>query len=134
MRVVADRLSLRWYLGYGLTESLPDHSSLTRLRERYGLDLFRRFFEDITEHCVDAGLVWGRELSIDSTDVAANAAVDSLQPRFAVEAHVEQLFEKTDEGGDDGSGGGSEPIPLPVALTDAARDDLAERAVGRRDW
>src|SRR5215204_2868246 len=30
MRVVADRLSLRWYLGYGLTESLPDHSSLTR--------------------------------------------------------------------------------------------------------
>ena len=29
MRVVADRLSLRWYLGYDLTEPLPDHSSLT---------------------------------------------------------------------------------------------------------
>jgi hypothetical protein len=32
MRVVADRLSLRWYLGYDLGESLPDHSSLTRIR------------------------------------------------------------------------------------------------------
>jgi transposase len=36
MRVVADRLSLRWYLGYDLAEPLPDHSSLSRIRERYG--------------------------------------------------------------------------------------------------
>jgi transposase len=34
MRVVSDRLSLRWYLGYDLLESLPDHSSLTRIRDR----------------------------------------------------------------------------------------------------
>ena len=34
MRVVSDRLSLRWYLGYDLHEPLPDHSSLTRIRER----------------------------------------------------------------------------------------------------
>src|SRR3954468_17837570 len=63
MRVVADRLSLRWYLGYDLSESLPDHSSLTRIRERYGLAVVRRFFEEIVEHCIAAGLVWGRELS-----------------------------------------------------------------------
>lgn len=37
MRVVADRLSLRWYVRYNLTEPLPDHSSLTRVRERHGL-------------------------------------------------------------------------------------------------
>ena len=37
LRVVSDRLSLRWYLGYDLTESLPNHSSLTRIRDRYGL-------------------------------------------------------------------------------------------------
>ena len=40
MRVVADRLSLRWYLGYDLTEPLPDHSSLSRIRERYGVEIF----------------------------------------------------------------------------------------------
>jgi transposase len=34
MRLVADRLSARWYCGYDLDEPLPDHSSLTRIRER----------------------------------------------------------------------------------------------------
>ena len=92
MRVVADRLSLRWYLGYDLSEALPDHSSLTRIRERYGLAVFRRFFEAIVEQCLAAGLVWGKELYIDATKVEANAALDSLQPRFAVEAHLAQLF------------------------------------------
>src|SRR3954453_744964 len=77
MRAVADRLSLRWYLGYDLTEPLPDHSSLTRLRARYGLDVFRRFFEVIVERCIDAGLVWGKELYFDATNVAANASLDS---------------------------------------------------------
>src|SRR5512132_501366 len=67
LRVVADRLSLRWYLGYDLTESLPDHSSLTRIRERYGLEVFRRFFDRIVEQCLAAGLVWGQELYIDAT-------------------------------------------------------------------
>jgi len=41
MRTVADRLSVRWYLGYDLDEGLPDHSSLTKIRERYGLDVRR---------------------------------------------------------------------------------------------
>src|SRR5215207_2567290 len=59
LQVVADRLSLRWYLGYDLSERLPDHSSLTRIRERYGLDIFRRFFAVIVEQCRSAGLVWG---------------------------------------------------------------------------
>src|SRR6266704_5400342 len=37
MRQVADRLSIRWYLGYDLDEPLPDHSSLSKIRLRYGL-------------------------------------------------------------------------------------------------
>jgi len=47
MRHAADRLSVRWYIGYDLGEPLPDHSSLTRIRERYGLEVFRRFFDAI---------------------------------------------------------------------------------------
>src|SRR5215212_6549250 len=92
MRVVADRLSLRWYLGYDLTEALPDHSSLTRIRERYGLVVFRRFFETVVTQCVAAGLVWGRELYLDATKVDANVATNSLRPRFAIEAHLTHLF------------------------------------------
>jgi hypothetical protein len=38
-----------WYLGYDLGEPLPDHSSLTRIRERYGVEVFHRFFDAIVE-------------------------------------------------------------------------------------
>jgi transposase len=142
MHVVADRLSLRWYLGYDLSEPLPDHSSLSRIRERYGLDVFRRFFETIVTQCVEAGLVWGQELSIDATKVAANADLDPLQPRFAVEAHLAELFAAEEDdadggGGSDGpvrDGGDDELARLPVDLTDEAQADLAERAAIRHDW
>jgi transposase len=60
VRVAADRLSVRWYLGYDPDEELPDHSSLTRIRRRYGLATLRRFFEAIIERCREAGLVWGK--------------------------------------------------------------------------
>jgi transposase len=97
MEVAADRLSIRWFLGYDLNEPLPDHSSLTRIGERYGLEVFRGFFGRIVEECMDAGLVRGKELFFDSTKVQANAAVDSLAPRWAVEAHLEGLFEAQEE-------------------------------------
>jgi transposase len=55
-------LAHRWYLGYALDEPLPDHSSLTRIRQRLGVDVFQRFFEKVVDLCQEAGLVWGREL------------------------------------------------------------------------
>ena len=82
LMLAADRLSVRWYLGYGLDEPLPDASTLTRLRQRLGLPLFRRFFEHVVDLCVGAGLVGGRELLADATRVPANAAMDSLVPRL----------------------------------------------------
>ncbi|HEX8918546.1 MAG TPA: transposase, partial [Chloroflexota bacterium] len=86
LRLAADRLSVRWYPGYNLDEPLPDHSTLTRVRLRYGLAIFRRFFEAIVEQCQQAGLVWGRELCFDATQVQADASLDSLTARFAVDA------------------------------------------------
>ena len=71
MRHAADRLSIRWFLSYDLGEPLPDHSSLTRIRERYGVDVFRRFFDAIVEQCQKEKLVWGKELYIDNTQVNA---------------------------------------------------------------
>jgi transposase len=59
-RVGADRLSVRWYLGYDLHEALPDHSSLSRIRMRYGIHIFRQFFEQVVDWCQQAGLVWGQ--------------------------------------------------------------------------
>src|SRR2546426_5136348 len=67
MRQFADRLRVRWYLGYNLDEPLPDHSSLSKIRLRYGLKVFRCFFEAIVEQCQQAKLVWGKELYFDSS-------------------------------------------------------------------
>ena len=92
MQHADDRLSVRWYLGYDLDEPLPDHSSLTRIRARYGVELFRRFFEAIVDQCQQAGLVWGKELYFDATKVNANASMESVKPRFVVEKHLRELF------------------------------------------
>jgi transposase len=87
-------LAHRWYLGYALDEPLPDHSSLTRIRQRLGIDIFQRFFEQVVDLCQQAGLVWGRELYFDATKVEANAGIPSLIPRFYYKAkhHVDDLF------------------------------------------
>src|ERR1700674_2059092 len=44
-------LGHRWYLGYALDEPLPDHSSLTRIRQRLGVAIFQRLFERVVELC-----------------------------------------------------------------------------------
>ena len=94
METASLNLAHRWYLGYHLDEPLPDHSSLTRIRERYGLAIFRRFFEHVVRLCADAGLVWGEELFFDATKVRANAALASVIPRLreVVEGHLVDLF------------------------------------------
>jgi transposase len=121
MRVVADRLSLRWYLGYDFGEALPDHSSLTRIRERYGLSIFQRFFERVVELCAEAGLIWGKELIFDATKVGANASMDSLVPRFYLQAkaqaHLEALFAEPDSAAE--PEGSPTPVEEPVGKVHA---------------
>src|SRR2546421_3991687 len=156
-RHAADRLSVRWYLGYDLNEALPDHSSLTKIRNRYGIEVFRRFFEAIVEQCQQEKLIWGKELYIDSTQVNANADVDSLTPRFAVEAreamqaHLAALFTEEDAGHkqqeaeaasadpahtDATSPVASDPAPLPLSvnLSKEEQENLATENAARHDW
>jgi transposase len=52
METVNLNLAHRWYIGYDLGETVPDHSSLSKIRERYGLKVFHRFFEQIAELCI----------------------------------------------------------------------------------
>jgi transposase len=134
VRVAADRLSVRWYLGYDLEEELPDHSSLTRIRQRYGLAVFRRFFETIVEQCRQAGLIWGKELYFDATQVKANASLDSIAPRFAVEAHLGELFAEDAAVESSPEDGERQPIELPVPISEAERDQVARAKEDRHDW
>jgi len=93
MEQASYNLAMRWYAGYNLDEPLPDHSSLSKIRARLGLPVFRRFFEVITEQCVAAGLVRGEQLIFDATKVRANASMDSLIPRLHLltEEHLAAL-------------------------------------------
>src|SRR2546426_2136507 len=150
MRHAADRLSVLWYIGYDLNEPLPDHSSLTRIRTRYGVEVFRRFFEKIVEQCQQAGLVWGKELSIDGTKVEANASLDSLRPRFAVEAHLTNLFiEETEPPTQQTEQNPSQevaspepseqeergaPVSLPISLSPQEHEALVQSNEERHDW
>ena len=93
MEMVNMRLDHRWYIGYDLGESVPNHSSLSKIRERYGLETFQRFFERVVELCIEVGLVWGEEFYLDATKVRADAAVRSMVDRTdTVIEHMRQLF------------------------------------------
>ncbi len=115
-------LAHRWYLGYALDEPLPDHSSLTRIRQRLGVDIFQRFFEHIVDLCQAAGLVWGRDLYFDATKVEANAGIPSLVPRFYHEAttHVADLF--VDEDGAEASLVPVDDLPPEIVQLPTAAD------------
>jgi len=139
MRVVADRLSLRWFVGYDLLEALPHHSSLTRIRERYGLEVFRLFFERIVEECFESGLVWGEELFFDSTAVEANAANDSVVSRLALvddaEEHLGELFEDVPVGtGPLPPGEGHAEAPEVAFLPTSGDGALRGANRSRSDW
>jgi len=100
METVNLNLAHRWFIGYDLDEPIPDHSSLSKIREHYGLEVFQQFFEHIVELCMDAGLVWGEELYFDSTKVLANANIRGMIDKagFQTQQHLEELFERYGEG------------------------------------
>jgi transposase len=131
MSMVNVRLDHRWYLGYDLGEPVPDHSSLSKIRERYGLEVFQRFFERVVELCIEAGLVWGKELYFDGTKVRANADIDSMVPRFYWEAkqHLKALFPQEPPGE---SATNAQPELLPQPGTPPAPRGFVEKYSGTR--
>ena len=56
MALVNVNVAHRWYIGYDLDKAVPDHSALSRIRDRYGLEIFKAFFEHVVEECIIAGL------------------------------------------------------------------------------
>lgn len=95
MRQVQVNLAYRWYMGYDLDESIPNHSILCKARRRLGVTFFEQLFGWILECCRQAGLVRGENVLVDSTLVEANASLDSITAlRYRPAEYWEQL-EKT---------------------------------------
>jgi len=94
---VADSLSVREFVGYSPTERTPDHSSLGRVREKFGRDdLLERVLAKTVKLCIEQGLVSGGSAAIDSTLIPANTSLSSLrsvQTGLTVGEHMNRLRE-----------------------------------------
>lgn len=97
----ADSLSLRAFLGYGLEESTPDHSSLSVIRNRLGAEIFQAAFELVLTGLVAHGLLKGRHLGIDSSIIEANASLRELVHRNTEEAYWDYVKRLAAEAGID---------------------------------
>ena len=96
-------------------------------------------------------MVWGKELYVDATKVQANALLDSLKPRFFVEAHLADLFgaeteelpneneqqiSQTEAVSNEPAEQEETPLPaqLPVSLSQEEREALCQSNAARHDW
>ncbi len=73
-----DSLSLRKFLGYGLDEATPDHSTISRTRRLYWVETHQAVFRWVVQILVAEGLLRGQTVSIDATTLEANAAMKSI--------------------------------------------------------
>src|SRR3954447_1569612 len=77
----ADSLSLRGFLGLGLDEKSPDHSTLTNTRKRLAPEVFDEVFRFVLRIAGERGLIAGKAVGVDSTTLEANAAMKSIVRR-----------------------------------------------------
>jgi IS5 family transposase len=82
-------LAIRWFAGYRLHEKLPDHSSLTKIRQRWGEKHFKEIFQRTVQSCVKAGLVAGEMIHVDATLIRADVSWDSI-----VEQRLDKVWQE----------------------------------------
>jgi len=87
----ADSMALRSFLGYGLDERTPEHSNLSRTRQRIDLDTHRVVFDWVLAVLAKEGLLKGKTLGIDATSLEANAALRSIVRRDSGESYDDFL-------------------------------------------
>src|SRR3954469_16581004 len=99
LRVARTDVSIRRFLGFGLTERLPDHSTFSHAQTKRFADssVFEQLFTAVLRQCTQAGLVGGRRLLVDATHIEADAALKSLRAELS-------LAETETDGDGDGDG------------------------------
>ena len=76
---IADSLAIREFLGYGVCEQTPDHSSISRVRAQFAAsNSIQLVLDDVVNRCIQAGLVEGTVVATDSVLLPANASISSM--------------------------------------------------------
>jgi transposase len=95
----ADSLSLREFLRLGSTESVPDHSWLSKTRSRLPLEVHEAVFAWVLERLAEHGLIKGDRIGVDASTMEANAALRTIVRRDTGEGYREMLERLAEESG-----------------------------------
>jgi transposase len=87
----ADSLAVRQFLGLGLDEAAPDHSTISRTRRLIDVEAHQAVFTWVQERLVEAHLLRGQTLAVDATTLEANAAMRSIVRRDTGESYQKFL-------------------------------------------
>jgi transposase len=124
-----DSLSLREFLGIPLTEATPDHSSLTRVRNRLPLAVHEQVFALVLSIAEKKKLLSGKVAGVDSTMLEADAAIKSIVRKDTGEDWKEYLKRLMREQGliDEGD----EPTDEELRRFDRKREN---KKVSNAEW
>ena len=105
-RALANQLPVRldwlWFCDYDIDDKTPNHSSvISKARERWGIEVFAKFFQNILLQCIDANLLDGEVVHIDSSTIKANASKDNVIPKLKLLS--ESLYNDLDKNTEDES-------------------------------
>lgn len=95
----ADSLSLREFLLLDTGQSVPDHSSLSRIRTRLPLELHQEVFTWVLGVITEAGLVQGDRIGVDASTMEANAAMRTIVRKETGEGYRQMLHRMAKESG-----------------------------------
>ena len=121
----ADSLGLRGFLGLSLTETTPDHSTISRTRRLLPVETHRALFRWVLKRLAEQGLLKGKTMGIDATTLEANAALKSIVRRDNGEGYQEYLKELAR------AEGMEDPTPAELARFDRRRK---QRRTGNQEW
>ena len=120
----ADSLALRAFLGYDLTEPTPEHSSLSRIRQRIDLETHEAVFTWVLTMLGREGLLKGQTIGIDATTLEANAALRSIVRRDTGEKYEAFLTRLAKASG----------IETPTKADLAKLDRKRKKKASNTDW
>jgi transposase len=95
----ADSLSLRSFLGIEPTKAAPDHSSLTRIRQRLPQEVHEAVFQKVLAMAHERKLLNGATVGVDATLLDANAAMKSIVRKDTGENYKTYLRRLAEEAG-----------------------------------
>src|SRR4051812_6911264 len=95
----ADSLSLREFLRLGTTESVPDHSWLSKTRSRLPVEVHEAVFAWVLQRLAEHGLIKGERIGGDASTMEANAALRAIVRRDTGEGYRAMLGRLAKESG-----------------------------------